>query len=43
MGIAMFRVLASLEPCFYARYIVRMALRRLTEKNILPVMNFIEK
>ena len=32
MGIAIFEVLASLEPCFYALFIVRMALRRLTEK-----------
>ena len=33
MGIAMSRVLASLEPCFYARSIARMALRTLTEKH----------
>ena len=26
MGIAVSQVLASLEPCFYARFIVRMAL-----------------
>ena len=33
MGIAITQVLASLEPCFYAQSIVRMALRRLTEKH----------
>ena len=35
MGIAIAQVLASssLEPCFYARLIVRIALRRLTEKH----------
>ena len=33
MGIAISQVLASLEPCSYARSIVRMALRRLTEKK----------
>ena len=43
MGILGVKVLASLEPCFYARSIVRMALRRLTEKNIPLVMNLIEK
>ena len=33
MGIAISQVLATLEPCFYARFIVKMALRRLTEKH----------
>ena len=33
MGIAIFQILASLEPCCYARSIVRMALGRLTEKH----------
>ena len=33
MGTAISQVLASLEPCFYARSIVRMALKRLTEKH----------
>ena len=32
-GIAIFQVLASLEPCFYVRSSVRMALRGLTEKQ----------
>ena len=43
MGIAISQVLASLEHCFYVRFIVRMALRRLTEKNIPLVMNLTEK
>ena len=34
------QVLASLESCFYA---VRIALKRLTEKNILVLMNLIKK
>ena len=38
-----FSILASLEPCLYARSIVRMALRRLTEKKIPLVMNLTEK
>ena len=33
MGIAISQLLASLEPCFYARTIFRIALRRLTEKH----------
>ena len=43
MGTAFSQVLASLEPCFYARSILRMALKRLTEKNILLLMNLTEK
>ena len=35
MDVAIFHVLASLEPCFYAGSIVRMAIRRLTEKIFL--------
>ena len=42
VGIAISQVLASLEPCFYARSIVRMALRRLTEKDPF-MMNLSEK
>ena len=38
MSIAISQVLASLEPCFYARSIVRMAVKRLTKKNIPLVM-----
>ena len=33
MGVAISQVLASLEPCFYVRSIVRMVLRRSTEKK----------
>ena len=33
MGVTIFEALASLEFYFYARSIVRMALRRLTEKE----------
>ena len=33
MGITISQVLASLEPCFYTRSVVRIALTRLTEKN----------
>ena len=43
MGIAISQVLASLGPYFFMRSIVRMALRRLTEKNIPLVMNLTEK
>ena len=35
MGIAISRVLAFLEPCFYALSIVRMAPRRLNEKTLI--------
>ena len=35
MGIGISEVLASLEPCFYVRSVVRMAPRRLTEKAFL--------
>ena len=42
MGIAISQVLASLEPCFYARFIVRMALRRSTETDIPLMVNFTE-
>ena len=43
MSIAISQVLASLEPCFYARSIVRMALRRLTEKKHSSRDEFNEK
>ena len=43
MDIANSQLIASLKPCFYARSIVMKAPRRLTEKNIPLVMNFIEK
>ena len=33
MGIAISQIFASLEPCFYARSTVRMALRKLAEKH----------
>ena len=33
MGIAISQVFASLEPCFHARFLVRMAIRRLTKKR----------
>ena len=33
IDIAISKVLASLEPCFYARCIVRMVLKRLTGKT----------
>ena len=33
MAIAISQLLASLEPCFYARSIARMAPSRLTEKT----------
>ena len=33
MDIAVSQVFASFTPCFYARSIIRMALRRLTEKK----------
>ena len=42
MGITISEVLASLETCFYERSIVKMALRRLTEK-IRLVMNFLSE
>ena len=32
MGMAVSQVLASLEPCFYARSVIRIALKRLTEE-----------
>ena len=35
MGIDISQVLVSLEPCFYARSIVRMAMKILTEKTFL--------
>ena len=43
MGTAISQVLASLEPCFYAKSIVRVALRRLSEKYISLAMNLTEK
>ena len=43
MDIVISQVLVSLEPCFYARSIVKKAPRRLTEENIRVVMNLIEK
>ena len=43
MGIAISQVLASLEPFFYGRSTIRMALKGLTEKNTPLVMNLTEK
>ena len=40
MSVAISQVPASLESCFYARFIVRMALRRLTEKKHSSIDEF---